>query len=85
MTGDTQYHNDQHIRVQKTFTGLLAPPRLEVYKKDALFEKTIYSPEGRFFEVDSVRTMVKGDDLVIYLYNNKSDDTVAPVIIKAKR
>jgi len=82
-TGDAMLFNNNDIRVQTTFLGVLGPPYLDIYKKEGLFEKRVYrSQTGWFNKVDSVKTFTDKNIMTIAVYHDKSEDTSSPLIVK---
>ncbi|WP_207531612.1 hypothetical protein [Desertivirga arenae] len=49
------YYQDNKLRIQSTFIGVLGPPRIDVFEKHFLFEKHLYRSDFNAFDFKSVQ------------------------------
>jgi hypothetical protein len=85
-TGDTLLYDDQSIRVQTTFLGVLGPPFLDIYKKDGVLEKRVYrSSSGWWNKVDSVKTTSESNLFTVRIYHDSSEDTTSPLVVTVRQ
>jgi hypothetical protein len=73
---DKIYFEDNKLRVQRSFVGVMAPPKIKVYKKFGIFEKQYKDENFNFEEIDSIKVEYINDvaNLKIwYEYNDNSN------------
>jgi hypothetical protein len=76
---DKIYYEDDKLRVQKSFVGVMAPPMVKVYKKFGIFEKEYKAKNINFEDIDSIKVDYNNDTAnlsIFYEYNenpNKPD------------
>lgn len=69
------YYQDKNLRVQSTFTGVLAPLRLDVIEKYGLFEKKL-NELHRSADIDSVKVLTDTTRTLVIIYELNSIDTL---------
>jgi len=74
------YFNDDHLRIQSSFSGVLAPPRVDIYTKDALFEKHIYRPDFYSNDFDSIAVHYDIDSTRIIVYGLPKEEYEQKII-----
>jgi hypothetical protein len=74
------YYQDKHLRIQSTFTGVLAPPRVDIYTKRAIFEKHIYRPDFYGNDFDSITVHYDNDSTRIIVHGLPKEDYEPKVI-----
>jgi hypothetical protein len=79
------YFEDEHLRIQSSFTGVLVPPCLEIFAKNSIFEKHIYSPDFRGKDLDSITVSYDNDSTRIYVYSTTKEDFFPKVICTDKQ
>jgi hypothetical protein len=71
------YFEDNEFRVQSTFTGVLAPPRLDIIQKGRILEKRLNKPHRSAADIDSVSIRQGTDNKLVFLYyGNEIQDTL---------
>jgi hypothetical protein len=84
------YYQDEHLRIQSTFIGVLGIPKIDIYKKDIIFEKHIKRIDFWDTEIDSVNVLYEKDSTKIVAYGlydydekqNGKSDTICLTRIK---
>ena len=74
-------YEDKNIRIQTSFVGVMAPPKILVYKKGLFFEKEVEDinfPE----EIDSLKVEYKKDSIYIHYWETNYDNQVVKSEIK---
>ncbi len=69
---DKIYYEDNKLRVQSSFVGVLAPPRIKVYKKFGIFEKEYKDENLNFEDIDSLKVDYKNDTANLYIWYDYS-------------
>lgn len=67
------YYEDSKLRVQSTFIGVLAPPRLDIFQKNGLFKIRVNKSQRSAFDIDSVKVDKSADDTFVIIYNQGYD------------
>lgn len=78
---DKIHYDDKNLRIQTSFVGVLAPPKILVYKKGLFFEKEVENlnfPE----EIDSLKVEYKKDSIYIHYWETNYDNQVVKSEIK---
>lgn len=78
------YYQDKHLRIQSAFTGVLAPPRVDIYTKHGIFEKHIYRPDFYGYEFDSISVRYDPDSTRIIVHGLPKEDYKPKVISLSK-
>lgn len=55
------YYQDNKLRIQSTFIGVLGTPRIDVFEKHFLFEKHLYRSDFNAFDFKSVQVNYDND------------------------
>ena len=68
------YYNDENIRIQTSFAGVLTGPKIKVYKKNMFFEK--FSEESKKFpeSIDSLKVEYIKDSINIFIWNDYNEN-----------
>lgn len=74
------YYNDKNLRIQSSFTGVLGPPRVDIYTKNSIFEKHIYRPDFYCNDFDSLVVHHDQDSTRIIIYGLPKEDYVPKII-----
>ncbi|PVY35627.1 hypothetical protein [Pontibacter virosus] len=77
------YYSDNKIRVQSTFTGVLGPPRVDVFKKGLLFEHHLSRTDFCGYDVDSVKVNYDNDSTRIVMYDSHYGEEPCKISIKS--
>ena len=78
---DKIHYDDKNLRIQTSFVGVLAPPKILVYKKGFFFEKEVENlnfPE----EINSLKVEYKKDSIYIHYWETNYDNQVVKSEIK---
>ena len=78
---DKIHYDDKNLRIQTSFVGVLAPPKILVYKKGLFFEKEVENlnfPE----EINSLKVEYKKDSIYIHYWETNYDNQVVKSEIK---
>lgn len=78
---DKIHYDDKNLKIQTSFVGVLAPPKILVYKKGLFFEKEVENlnfPE----EIDSLKVEYKKDSIYIHYWETNYDNQVVKSEIK---
>ena len=62
------YYEDEKMRVQSTFIGVLGPPSLEIFEKNLIFEKRLKKPDVWVDGIDSIKVSYDRDSTRIVVY-----------------
>lgn len=62
------YYEDDKLRVQSSFVGVLGPPKLDVFEKKMVFDKKINHTDISSYEIDSVKVAYDTDSTRILVY-----------------
>ncbi len=77
---DEIYYEDAHIRMNRSFKGVLAPPGVDFYTKHFIFEKLVDSREFNTDAIDSVTVRYDQDSTRIFVYGSPETDGMPKVI-----
>ncbi len=77
---NTIYFEDKHIRIHSSFTGVLAPKRVDIFTKNLIFEKHIYRPDFYCNDFDSISVHYDKDSTRIIVYGLPKEDYIPKVI-----
>ncbi|MEL7121115.1 MAG: hypothetical protein AAFO07_16810 [Bacteroidota bacterium] len=69
------YYQDENLRIQETFNGLLQSPKIGVYEKTLFLEKKLHIATVDILEVDSVIVTYDTDSTRILIYEPSYDTT----------
>lgn len=69
------YYEDEQLRVQSTFVGVLGPPRIDIYRKDLMFEKHLSRADYWASEIDSISVSYDQDSTRVIAYGLYDYDT----------
>lgn len=72
------YYEDNKLRVQTSFVGVMAPPRIKVYKKFGIFEKEYKDKNLNFEDIDSIKVDYKNDTANLYIWNEYIENPNKP-------
>ena len=75
------FYEDKNLRIQSSFVGVMAPPKILAFKKGLFFEKELEDlnfPE----EIDSLKVNYKRDSIFIYYWETNYDNQVVKSKIK---
>ena len=70
------YYEDNELRVQSTFVGVLGPPRLDVFQKIGLFEIRVHKLCWSAADIDSVRVEKSVAGSLVMIYHERYGHTV---------
>ena len=62
------YYEDDKLRIQSSFVGVLGPPRLDIFEKNLIFEKHLKRADFWANEIDSIRVSYDSDSTRIVAY-----------------
>lgn len=62
------YYEDDKLRVQSSFVGVLGPPRLDIFEKKMIFEKKIKRNSFWANEIDSIKVAYDTDSTRVVVY-----------------
>ena len=62
------YYEDDKLRIQSSFVGVLGPPRLDIFEKNLIFEKHLKRADFWANEIDSIRVSYDSDSTRIIAY-----------------
>jgi len=65
------YYEDERIRIQSSFVGVLGPPRLFVYQKKGILERQLATAFKSAADMDSVSIDNGKDNMLIVMYEHK--------------
>lgn len=74
------YFEDEHLRIHSSFTGVFAPPRVDIFTKNSIFEKHIYRPDFYGNDFDSIAVRYDKDSTRIFVYGLPKEDYLPKVI-----
>lgn len=69
------FFENENLRVQSTFTGMLAPLRLDIIERNYLFERKL-NKVHQIADIDSVRVQTDGSRTLVLLYESNNIDTL---------
>lgn len=81
---DKIYYEDNKLRVQRSFIGVLAPPRIKVYKKFGIFEKEYKDENLNFEDIDSIKVDYKNDTANLFIWYEYNENPNTPEGFKIK-
>ncbi len=81
---DKIYYEDDKLRVQRSFVGVLAPPRIKVYKKFGIFEKEYKDENLNFEDIDSIKVDYKNDTANLFIWYEYNENPNTPEGFKIK-
>jgi hypothetical protein len=67
---DDIYYEDNKLRVQSTFIGILGPPRLDIFQKKGLFEVRVNKYRSAS-DIDSISVDKSVDETFVIIYNER--------------
>lgn len=82
---ETIYYNDDHIRIQSSFMGVLSAPKVKMYTKDAFFERLVESTERFPEDIDSLKVTYTNDSIKVVMWYQYNENPEIPQIISVKR
>lgn len=62
------YFEDDNLRVQSTFVGVLGPPKIDIFEKNLIFEKHLKRTDYWANEIDSIKVSYDKDSTRIFIY-----------------
>ncbi len=62
------YYEDNKIRVQSTFVGVLGPPKIDIFEKNIIFEKHLKRADFWANEIDSIKVSYDKDSTRIIAF-----------------
>ncbi|CAN5369193.1 hypothetical protein BH10BAC1_BH10BAC1_16890 [soil metagenome] len=74
------YYEDEHLRIQSSFTGVLAPKRIDIFAKKSFYEKYLYEPDLYCEDSDSIAVNYDKDSTRIFVYQLPQEDNAPKVI-----
>jgi hypothetical protein len=77
---NTIYYEDQNLRIQSSFRGVLAPKQIDLFAKKTFYEKCLYVPDFYCGDNDSIAVHYDNDSTRIFLYERPVGD-IKPEII----
>ena len=78
------YYEDNKLRIQSSFVGVMAPPRIKVYKKFGIFEKEYKDENLNFEDIDSIKVDYKNDTANLYIWYEYNENPNKPEKFKIK-
>lgn len=78
------YYEDNKLRIQSSFVGVMAPPRIKVYKKFGIFEKQYKNQDLNFEDIDSLKVDYKNDTANLYIWYEYNENPNKPEELKIK-
>ena len=78
------YYEDNKLRIQSSFVGVMAPPRIKVYKKFGIFEKQYKNQDLNFEDIDSIKVDYKNDTANLYIWYEYNENPNKPEEFKIK-
>ena len=77
LTGPAEaiYYEDGKLRIQSTFSGVLGPPRIDIYQKEFIFEKHLCRADYWASEIDSISVSYDTDSTRVIAYGLYDYDT----------
>jgi hypothetical protein len=77
---NTIYYEDEHLRIQSTFTGVLGPKRFDIFTKKSLYEKHLFVPDFHFEDSDSIVVHYDKDSTRIFIHERLSGNNKPNVV-----
>lgn len=71
------YYEDEKLRIQSSFVGVLGPSRLDIFEKDLIFEKHLKPADFCVNEIDSIRVSYDIDSTRIFFYGLYKYDEIS--------
>lgn len=68
---DKVYYEDSKLLVQSNFTGVLAPPSIQIFEKKGLFETLLNKDHRSAADIDSVTIDQITDETLVILYSKQ--------------
>jgi hypothetical protein len=81
---DKIYYEDNKLRIQRSFVGVMAPPRIKVYKKFGVFENEYKDENLNFEDIDSIKVNYKNDTANLYIWYEYNENPNKPDEFKIK-
>ncbi|MCL9771015.1 hypothetical protein NAT47_11370 [Flavobacterium sp. HXWNR69] len=81
---DKIYYEDNKLRIQSSFVGVMALPRIKVYKKIGIFEKEYKDENLNFEDIDSIKVDYKNDIANMYIWYEYHKNPNKPEEFKIK-
>jgi hypothetical protein len=86
---DKIFYEDNKLRVQSTFIGVLGPPRIDIYEKICFYEKHLKRPDFWITSDDSINVSVLYDvdstRVILHKYLDNGDEKETAIICLDKR
>lgn len=80
---DKIYFQDNKLRIQSSFVGVLGSPRLDIFEKKGIFEKHYLQDDYRAAHYDSIKVHYDIDSTRIILYpNHEYDDSIRIICLE---
>ena len=77
---NTIYYEDQKLRIQSSFRGVLAPKQIDLFVKNNFYEKYLYVPDLYCGDNDSVTVHYDKDSTRIFIYEQPLGDTKPGIV-----
>jgi hypothetical protein len=68
------HYNDENIRIQTSFVGVLAGPKIKVYTKNKIFEKLSNESEKFPESIDSLKVQYTKDSINVFVWNDYNEN-----------
>lgn len=81
---DKIHYEDNKLRIQTSFVGVMAPPKIKVYKKFGIFEKQYKDENLNFEDIDSIKVDYEKDAANLYIWNEYNENPNKPEEFKIK-
>lgn len=78
------YYEDNKLRIQSSFVGVLGPPRVDIFKKIIVFEKRLSRTDFNSYEFDSLKVQYDKDSTRVLIYGLAKDEN-KPRILRFKK
>jgi hypothetical protein len=77
---NTIYYEDDHLRIQSSFIGVLAPKQIDLFEKKSFYEKYLYVPNFNCGDNDSIAVHYDKDSTRIFIYEQPNSDSRPGII-----
>ena len=74
------YYEDDKLRIQNSFIGVMAPPKVKIFNKNGIFENEIIDTDFFVEDIDSVKVEYKKDSVKLYIWNEYNDTPKEPEV-----
>jgi len=71
---DDIHYEDDKLRVQSTFQGMLIEPKIDIYKKQSIFEEHLKIPDYNEWDVDYIKVFYDKDSTRVVVHGKNSYD-----------